>query len=106
MSFPVCPSALIRRECGLRLPGVVDALDGRRRGDTRITQGAAVGRRFRTVPPVVPVFRRGSLILERRLHLVAVQEEVEDLRRPEGRQAPAEAAEGLEEPHAEVVHRE
>jgi hypothetical protein len=32
MSLPVCPSAFIRRECGLRLPVVVDALDGRRYG--------------------------------------------------------------------------
>ena len=32
MSLPVCPSAFIRRECGLRLSVVVDALDGRRCG--------------------------------------------------------------------------
>jgi hypothetical protein len=42
MSLPVCPSAFIRRECGLRLSVVVDALDDRRCGGTpRITQKAA-----------------------------------------------------------------
>ena len=44
--WPAWPSAFIRRECGLRLPVVVDALDGRRCGETpRITQRAAHDRR-------------------------------------------------------------
>jgi hypothetical protein len=42
MSLPVSASAFIRRECGLGLPIVVDALDGRRCGDRTNQAGSKV----------------------------------------------------------------
>jgi hypothetical protein len=48
MSLAVCSSAFIRRECGLRLSVVVDALDGRRCGDsTNHAESDAPSERYR-----------------------------------------------------------